>query len=58
VYTTLHGYALDTFQVMDPQVMDTGRASGHYRDLIASSFDWPSCNAEDYFSRVRSSMTR
>jgi [protein-PII] uridylyltransferase len=30
VYTTLHGYALDTFQVMDPS-----RAGGHYRDLLA-----------------------
>jgi len=30
VYTTPHGYALDTFQVMDP-----ARASGHYRDIIA-----------------------
>ena len=30
VYTTLHGYALDTFQVMDPS-----KATTHYRDLIA-----------------------
>ena len=30
VYTTLHGYALDTFQVMDP-----ARATSHYRDVIA-----------------------
>jgi [protein-PII] uridylyltransferase len=30
VYTTLHGYALDTFQVMDPV-----RATTHYRDVIA-----------------------
>jgi [protein-PII] uridylyltransferase len=30
VYTTLHGYALDTFQVMDP-----ARAGGHYRDILA-----------------------
>jgi [protein-PII] uridylyltransferase len=30
VYTTLHGYALDTFQVMDPS-----RAGGHYRDILA-----------------------
>jgi [protein-PII] uridylyltransferase len=30
VYTTLHGYALDTFQVMDP-----ARTTSHYRDIIA-----------------------
>jgi len=30
VYTTLHGYALDTFQVMDP-----AKATTHYRDVIA-----------------------
>ncbi|MEX0958472.1 MAG: [protein-PII] uridylyltransferase [Burkholderiales bacterium] len=30
VYTTRHGYALDTFQVMDP-----ARATSHYRDLIS-----------------------
>ncbi|HTO43978.1 MAG TPA: [protein-PII] uridylyltransferase [Burkholderiales bacterium] len=30
IYTTLHGYALDTFQVMDP-----ARATSHYRDVIA-----------------------
>jgi [protein-PII] uridylyltransferase len=30
VYTTLHGYALDTFQVLDPS-----RSTGHYRDVIA-----------------------
>ena len=30
VYTTLHGYALDTFQVMDP-----ARSTTHYRDVIA-----------------------
>ncbi|HEU5284471.1 MAG TPA: [protein-PII] uridylyltransferase [Burkholderiales bacterium] len=30
VYTTLHGYALDTFQVMDPS-----RSGGHYRDILA-----------------------
>jgi len=30
VYTTLHGYALDTFQVLDP-----AKATAHYRDLIA-----------------------
>jgi [protein-PII] uridylyltransferase len=30
VYTTLHNYALDTFQVMDPTRSDT-----HYRDVIA-----------------------
>jgi [protein-PII] uridylyltransferase len=30
VYTTLHNYALDTFQVMDPT-----RSSAHYRDIIA-----------------------
>ncbi len=30
VYTTVHGYALDTFQVLDPQ-----GATAHYRDLIA-----------------------
>ena len=29
VYTTLHGYALDTFQVLDP-----AKATAHYRDLI------------------------
>ena len=29
VYTTLHGYALDTFQVMDP-----ARSGGHYRDIL------------------------
>jgi [protein-PII] uridylyltransferase len=33
VYTTLHGYALDTFQVMDPQLTDG--AGAHYRDVIA-----------------------
>jgi [protein-PII] uridylyltransferase len=30
IYTTPHGYALDTFQVMDP-----ARATSHYRDVIA-----------------------
>lgn len=30
VYTTRHGYALDSFQVMDP-----ARATSHYRDLIS-----------------------
>jgi [protein-PII] uridylyltransferase len=30
VYTTLHNYALDTFQVMDP-----ARSTTHYRDIIA-----------------------
>ena len=30
IYTTLHGYALDTFQVMDPV-----KATTHYRDVIA-----------------------
>jgi [protein-PII] uridylyltransferase len=30
VYTTLHGYALDTFQVLDPN-----KATTHYRDLMA-----------------------
>jgi [protein-PII] uridylyltransferase len=30
VYTTRHGYALDTFQVLDPS-----RATSHYRDLIS-----------------------
>jgi [protein-PII] uridylyltransferase len=30
VYTTLHGYALDTFQVLDPN-----KATTHYRDVIA-----------------------
>ena len=30
IYTTLHGYALDTFQVMDP-----AKATSHYRDMIA-----------------------
>jgi [protein-PII] uridylyltransferase len=30
IYTTLHGYALDTFQVMDP-----AKATSHYRDVIA-----------------------
>ncbi len=30
VYTTLHGYVLDTFQVLDPN-----RAGSHYRDVIA-----------------------
>ena len=30
VYTTVHGYALDTFQVLDP-----AKATAHYRDLIA-----------------------
>jgi [protein-PII] uridylyltransferase len=30
VYTTPHGYALDTFQVMDPS-----RSGGHYRDILA-----------------------
>jgi [protein-PII] uridylyltransferase len=29
VYTTVHGYALDTFQALDP-----ARATAHYRDLI------------------------
>ena len=29
VYTTLHGYALDTFQVLDPN-----KATTHYRDLM------------------------
>ena len=30
IYTTLHGYALDTFQIMDP-----ARSTSHYRDVIA-----------------------
>jgi [protein-PII] uridylyltransferase len=30
IYTTRHGYALDTFQIMDP-----ARSSAHYRDLIS-----------------------
>ncbi len=30
IYTTRHGYALDSFQVMDP-----ARANSHYRDLIS-----------------------
>jgi len=30
VYTTRHGYALDTFQVLDPS-----KATSHYRDLIS-----------------------
>ncbi|MGH8676905.1 MAG: [protein-PII] uridylyltransferase, partial [Burkholderiales bacterium] len=30
IYTTRHGYALDTFQVMDPS-----RATLHYRDVIS-----------------------
>ena len=30
IYTTPHGYALDTFQVMDP-----ARTTSHYRDVIA-----------------------
>ena len=30
IYTTRHGYALDSFQVMDP-----ARATSHYRDLIS-----------------------
>ena len=30
IYTTRHGYALDTFQIMDPT-----RAVSHYRDLIS-----------------------
>jgi [protein-PII] uridylyltransferase len=30
VYTTVHGYALDTFQVMDP-----AKTTTHYRDVIA-----------------------
>ena len=30
IYTTHHGYALDTFQIMDP-----ARATSHYRDLIS-----------------------
>ena len=30
IYTTRHGYALDTFQVMDP-----AHATAHYRDLIS-----------------------
>jgi len=30
IYTTRHGYALDTFQVMDPS-----KATLHYRDLIS-----------------------
>ena len=30
IYTTRHGYALDSFQVMDPT-----RATSHYRDLIS-----------------------
>ena len=30
IYTTRHGYALDTFQVMDP-----ARGTSHYRDLIS-----------------------
>jgi [protein-PII] uridylyltransferase len=30
VYTTVHGYALDTFQVMDP-----AKATAHYRDVIS-----------------------
>ena len=30
IYTTRHGYALDSFQVMDP-----ARSTSHYRDLIS-----------------------
>ena len=30
IYTTLHGYAMDTFQVMDP-----AKATAHYRDVLA-----------------------
>jgi [protein-PII] uridylyltransferase len=30
IYTTRHGYALDSFQIMDP-----ARATSHYRDLIS-----------------------
>jgi [protein-PII] uridylyltransferase len=30
IYTTRHGYALDTFQVLDPS-----KATSHYRDLIS-----------------------
>ncbi len=30
IYTTRHGYALDTFQIMDPS-----RATSHYRDVIS-----------------------
>lgn len=30
IYTTVHGYALDTFQVLDPS-----HGTSHYRDLIA-----------------------
>jgi [protein-PII] uridylyltransferase len=30
IYTTRHGYALDSFQVMDP-----ARATSHYRDMIS-----------------------
>lgn len=30
IYTTLHGYGLDTFQVMDPV-----KATAHYRDIIS-----------------------
>jgi [protein-PII] uridylyltransferase len=30
IYTTRHGYALDTFQVMDP-----GETRSHYRDLMS-----------------------
>jgi [protein-PII] uridylyltransferase len=30
IYTTRHGYALDTFQVLDP-----AKATSHYRDLIS-----------------------
>jgi len=30
IYTTLHGYALDTFQVLDPN-----KSTTHYRDVIA-----------------------
>ena len=30
IYTTLHGYGLDTFQVLDP-----AKATAHYRDIIA-----------------------
>ena len=30
IYTTRHGYALDSFQVLDP-----ARATSHYRDLIS-----------------------
>ena len=34
IYTTLHGYALDTFQVLS-RSRNSGDLGGHYRDVIA-----------------------